>query len=76
MKHIVMGGIGLLSGAVLAGLTLVAASVYSLYISQSGWDTRYGVFGTALRDIGIFPLIISIGLAAGGFYFFVKGLKE
>jgi len=33
MKNLVIGGIGILSSILLFGMTLISASVYSLYLS-------------------------------------------
>jgi hypothetical protein len=44
-----------------------------------GWDSRYGVYGTALREVGTFPITLSIILGIAGVLFvfisFRKGEK-
>lgn len=45
------------------GAAIIAASVYSLVLSGDGgqgWDRRYGVFGTALIEVGAIPVTLSI----------------
>jgi hypothetical protein len=67
MKLLWIGLTCLMVGATLYGSTLIAAAVYSSLLVQDGglgWDFRYGVFGTALREIGTFPLVLAV--IAGG----------
>lgn len=80
MKKLVIGGMGVISSAVLFGLTLVAAAVYSLYLSApdigGGFDSRFGLFSTALIEIGTIPLIMSALLFLGAVYYVIIGMKE
>lgn len=73
IKQTVVGGIGVLSGVILFGLTLVAAAIYSIYVATDGYYTNLGVYGTALKEIGIFPLVISAVLFVAGVYFLISG---
>jgi hypothetical protein len=78
MKKLIVGAVGVLSSVILFGLTRVSAAVYALYLTQpgAGWNTNLGPFGTALRSIGTFPIIISVLLFLVGIYFIVMGFKE
>lgn len=76
MKEIVVGGIGILSGVVLFGLTLVAAAIYSPYQATVGYSSEMGLFVSTLGAIGIFPLVISTVLFASGIFFLVKDMKN
>jgi hypothetical protein len=67
MKQLWTGLTCLVVGAILYGSALIAAAVYSYLLVEDGglgWDFRYGVFGTALREIGTFPLVLAV--LAGG----------
>ncbi|KAB7709099.1 phosphatase [Bacillus aerolatus] len=79
MKKLIIGGTGVLSGVILFGMTLIAAAVYSLYLTApdiGSYDTNLGVFGTALKEIGNIPLIISLLLFIVGVFYLIKGIKE
>ena len=69
IKNTNIGPILLLSSAIIYGSVLISASSYSSTLSGvggQGWDTRYGVFGTALREVGTIPLIIAtVSVIAG-----------
>ncbi|WP_033541695.1 hypothetical protein [Planococcus sp. CAU13] len=67
MKFVLLGGISILSGVLIFGFTLVAAAVYSPQVATLGYSANLGVYGTALKEIGILPLMMS-------FIFFVVGL--
>ncbi|WP_430489077.1 phosphatase [Rossellomorea marisflavi] len=71
MKKLATGLVLILSSAILYGLTLITAAIYSTVLSKEGfgWDQRYGVFGTAFRRIGTVPLVLSILLAVVGIGF-------
>ncbi|KON84785.1 hypothetical protein AF331_12265 [Rossellomorea marisflavi] len=68
MKKLATGLVLILSSAILYGLTLITAAIYSTVLSQEGfgWDSRYGLFGTAFWKVGIVPAILSIILAVVG----------
>ena len=75
----IIGGIGVLSSIVLFGMVLISAAVYSLYLTApdiGGYDTNLGVYGTAIKEIGTVPLVISGILFLGGIYYLIKGIKE
>jgi hypothetical protein len=80
VKKVLVGSVGILSSVILFGLTLVSASIYSLYLTNSGgtggWDTNLGPFWAAVQEIGILPLIICVLLFFGGIYYMVVGIKE
>jgi hypothetical protein len=71
MKKLATGLVLILSSAILYGLTLITAAIYSTVLSKEGfgWDSCYGLFGTAFRKVGIVPLILSIILAVLGIGF-------
>lgn len=69
IKNINIGLTLLLSSAIIYGSSLVSASIYSLVLSSEsgeGWDTRYGIFGTALRQVGTLPVMLAVLLAIAG----------
>lgn len=69
IKNINIGLTLLLSSAIIYGSSLVSASIYSLVLggdSGEGWDSRYGIYGTALRKVGTLPVIIAVLLAITG----------
>lgn len=79
MKKLIAGAVGVLASVILFGLTRVSAAIYALYLAQpggAGWNPNLGPFGTALRSIGTFPIIISVLLFLVGIYFIVLGFKE
>lgn len=79
MKKLVIGSIGVLSSITLFGMTLISAAVYSLYLIKpdiGGYDRNLGVFGTALKEIGTIPLILSGLLLLLGIYYLIRGVKE
>lgn len=79
IKHTNIGLILLLSSTVVYGSALISASIYSqtfVGTDGQGWDSQYGVFGAALRDIGMIPIIIAVLLAIAGIIFIVKSKKD
>ena len=59
----------LLASAIIYGSALITASIYSQTLAGvdgQGWDKRYGIFGSALRDVGTLPLIIALLLGIAG----------
>lgn len=67
MKRLWIGLTCLMVSAILYGSTLIAAAVYSGLLMGDGglgWDFRYGVFGTALIEVGTLPLVLAV--IAGG----------
>ncbi|PFH82643.1 hypothetical protein [Bacillus sp. AFS088145] len=79
MKNLIVGGIGVLASILLFGVTLISASIYSLYLSQpagNGWDSNLGVLGTALVNIGIIPFLLSLVFFIIGAHYVYKGIKE
>lgn len=76
MKQLIAGGIGVLSGVILLGFTLVAAAIYALEISSTGYYTRWGLYGSALIAIGIVPLVISAALFTAGLVLLFKGADK
>ena len=58
--------------SIIFGCTLISASVYSQVLTEDGgpgWDSRYGIYGTALMEVGTLPIILSILLGMAGVYF-------
>lgn len=69
IKKINIGLTLLLTSAIIYGSSLISASIYSLVLvgeGGEGWDSRYGVFGTALRKVGTLPVMIAVLLAITG----------
>ncbi|MDM5317294.1 phosphatase [Fictibacillus sp. b24] len=80
MKKLIIGSVFFISSIVLFGMTLISASIYSLYITTpdidgyiGGYDRSLGVYGTALKEVGIMPLFMSMVLLIAGIYLLVKG---
>ncbi|WP_430787378.1 phosphatase [Virgibacillus flavescens] len=74
MRNPNIGLVMLLISAIIYGSTLIAAAVYSQVLRDTGWDGRYGIFGTALREIGTLPLWMAGLLAVAGVYLVVNSL--
>lgn len=58
---------------------LISAAVYSQVLVGAGgpgWDSRYGIFGTAIKKVGTIPIILSILLGAIGLFIVVLSIKE
>ncbi|MEZ0481594.1 phosphatase [Planococcus sp. SSTMD024] len=72
MKQLIGGGIGVISGILLFGFTLVAAAVYSLHLREVGYSGEYGLYLTALGEVGIFPIILSLVLFIAGLVLLFK----
>ncbi|KZE69063.1 hypothetical protein AWM68_02010 [Fictibacillus phosphorivorans] len=75
MKKLIIGSVFFISSIVLFGMTLISASVYSLYLTApdiGGYETNLGLFGTALKEVGIAPLSMSLVLLVAGIYLFIK----
>lgn len=69
IKNINIGLTLLLSSAIIYSSSLVSASIYSLVLSSEGgegWDSRHGIFGTALRQVGTLPVMLAVLLAIAG----------
>lgn len=76
MRHIIVGGIGVLSGVILFGFTLVAAAIYAMELSAIGYSGELGLYGSSLVEIGIAPMIISAVLFIFGLVFFYKAIDK
>jgi hypothetical protein len=79
MKKMIIGSIGVLSGVLLYGLTLIASAIYTLYIvapNGGGYDRKLGVFGSALKEIGTMPLFIGGLFFLVGIFYIIIGIKE
>jgi len=61
----------LLISSVIFGSTMISASIYTHVYFNDGvpWTIRYGRFGSALLEIGVFPLVISSIFAIIGFLY-------
>lgn len=69
----------LLLSSIIYGSALISASVYSQVLigtDGQGWDGRYGVFGTALREVGTLPITLSIIFGLVGVFFVVLSIRE
>ncbi|MCC5803574.1 phosphatase [Rossellomorea vietnamensis] len=63
MKRLWIGLTCMMVSAILYGSTLIAAAVYSdllMRVDGLGWNFQYGVFGTALLEVGAFPLVLAV----------------
>lgn len=67
MKQLIGGGIGVISGILLFGFTLVAAAVYSPQLKETGYSREFGLYLSALWEVGLVPIILSV-------FFFIIGL--
>lgn len=69
MKNTNIGLVLLLSSAIIYGSALISASIYSLTlvgVDGQGWNSNYGVFGTALLKVGALPLLVTVLLVIAG----------
>ena len=69
IKNTNIGLILLLSSAIIYGSALISTSIYSLTlggVDGQGYYTEYGIFGTALREVGTLPLLIAVLLGIAG----------
>ncbi len=60
-------------------MVLISAAVYSLYLSApdiGGYETDLDVYGTAIKEIGTVPLVVSGILFLVGIYYLIIGIKE
>ncbi|MDR7002173.1 phosphatase [Neobacillus niacini] len=65
--------------SIIYGSALISASVYSQGLAGNdgrGWDRRYGIFGTALREVGTLPIILSILLGLIGLSIVVTSIRK
>ncbi|WP_228409482.1 phosphatase [Radiobacillus deserti] len=65
--------------AIIYGSTLISASIYSEVLAGpdgQGWITKYGVYGTAFREVGTFPVILAILLAIIGGIILCNSLRK
>ncbi|MCM3671336.1 phosphatase [Mesobacillus maritimus] len=78
MKHPIIGLTLLIASVIIYGASLIAASIYSQVLAQvvGEWDSRYGIFGTALREVGSVPLTIAILLGLLGGFLIVKSFRK
>ena len=75
MNRLIVGLPLLLSSVIIYGSTLISAAIYSGNL-KDGWDSRYGVFGTALREVGQLPITFSILLALSGILIILDTLRK
>ncbi|MCA1065742.1 phosphatase [Rossellomorea sp. AcN35-11] len=79
MKNPIVGLLFLLVSSIIYGSALISASVYSRVLASDGgpgWDTRYGIFGTALVEVGTVPIILAISFGIIGVTIIVLSVKE
>ncbi len=64
--------------AIIYGSSLISASLYSQVLVREGggWDSRYGIFGTALREVGTFQITIATLLGIVGVFIIVKSVRR
>ncbi|WP_110113160.1 hypothetical protein [Bacillus sp. CGMCC 1.16541] len=73
MRNMLIGGISIIGGIILFCFTFVATATYSSQLYE--WDSRYGKFGTALLEMSLIPMFVSIALAGIGIVFILKEEK-
>jgi hypothetical protein len=76
MNRLLVGLTLLLCSAIIYGATLISAAVYAENQKTFGWSSSYGLFGTALKELGTVPIIISILSAITGLLFIVDTLRK
>jgi hypothetical protein len=78
MKNLNIGLAFLFFSVIIYGSVLLSAANYSKVLVQPGqsWDNRYGIFGTALREIGTLPITLSILFGIAGVFFIVLSIKK
>lgn len=79
MKQLLVGLTCLLVSAILYGSALITAAIYSRLLGETdghGWDSRYGIYGTAIRDVGTFPLVLAAFTAITGISLIVVSLRK
>lgn len=79
IKNVNVGLTLLLLSSIIYGSALISASVYSqvlVVVDGLGWNTRYGVYGTALREVGTLPIALSIILGIVGVFFVVISIRK
>jgi hypothetical protein len=79
MKQLLIGLTCLLVSAILYGSTLIAAAIYSRLLSEPdglGWSSQYGIFGTAMRDVGIVPLVLAALVGVTGIVLIAMDLRN
>ncbi|REB07358.1 phosphatase [Sporosarcina sp. BI001-red] len=78
-KNTNIGLVLLLSSAIIFGSAIISASIYSLTLGSvggPGWNSNYGIFGTALLKVGTLPLIISLLLVITAIILIVKEIEN
>lgn len=78
IKNINLGLTLLVVSSIIFGSAWISASVYSRGLTGDdglGWDRRYGIFGTALREVGTIPISLSILIGLVGLYIVVKSVR-
>lgn len=76
MTNLIIGGIGLITSIILFGMTVIPSAVYSLILSERGYDSNLGLFWTVLFNIEIIPLMVSGIFFFIGIFYLIKGIKE
>ncbi|MDX8344598.1 phosphatase [Rossellomorea sp. YZS02] len=78
MKPLWIGLTCILISSILYGSTLIAAAIYSQVLGGTdglGWSSEYGIFGTAMRDIGTVPLLLAVIVGVTGTMLIVMDLR-
>lgn len=60
MRELIAGGIGVISGILLFGFTSIAAAVYSPQLRETGYSGEFGLYLSALWEVGAVPIIFSL----------------
>lgn len=72
MRELIAGGIGVISGILLFGFTSIAAAVYSPQLKETGYSGEFGLYLSALWEVGVVPIIFSLIFFFSGLGFLFK----
>ncbi|MBE9914759.1 phosphatase [Paenibacillus donghaensis] len=78
MKKFYVGLTLLLFSAIIYSSSLISAAIYSQVLVQEGvgWNSDYGIFKTALMEIGSVPITIAIFSGILGIVLIIRSLKR
>ncbi|KOP66278.1 phosphatase [Bacillus sp. FJAT-18019] len=78
MKKFYVGLTLLLFSAIIYSSSLISAAIYSQVLVQEGvgWNSEYGIFKTALMEIGFIPITIAIFSGILGIVLIIRSLKR
>lgn len=78
MKKLYVGLTLLLFSAIIYGSDLISAAIYSQVLVKEGvgWNSDYGIFKTALMEIGTIPITIAVVSGILGIVLIIISLKR